>query len=366
MERIAVWNTAFLGDAVLTLPLLRVLHAAWPEAELDFYVRGGLAGLFAAQPELAHVYAYDKRGTGRGLGGFRLLGLEAASRRYDLWVDAHLSLRSSVMARLSGARRRIGYAEAALGWWMFTDTVSRQFEKRQEVERLLALLEPLNLPPALTADSLLIWPEIILPISAHQEADRLLAGLRPGPLLGVHPGSVWPTKRWTPEGFAYVMRRGLEAGANVVLLAAPEEKTAAEEVLQLSGMRGANRLLDLSGKTSLPGLAAVLGRLQCYVTNDSGPMHLAWAQRTPVTAIFGPTVCSLGFEPRGNSTVIETEIPCRPCGLHGHKQCPKKHFDCMRTIDPEMVWQDVLHKLYPWKAGAEHRISTSDYLDEDE
>ena len=75
-------------------------------------------------------------------------------------------------------------------------------------------------------------------------------------------------------------------------------------------------------------------------------MHLAWAQRVPVTALFGPTVRELGFAPRGEmSSVMEADVPCRPCGLHGHKACPKGHFDCMKNIDPEAVWRDVERKL---------------------
>ena len=364
-RRIAVWNTAFLGDAVLTLPLIRTLRAAWPDAALDFYVRGGLAPLFAAQPEIDAVYAYDKRGSARGPSGFWLLSREVAARRYDMWIDAHLSLRSSLMARLSGAPRRVGYAEASLAWWLFTDQVGRRFAERQEIERLLGLLEPLNLPPAVLEDESLRWPELSLPVDALAEAERLLAPLPPGPVLGVHPGSVWPTKRWTPEGFALVLRRALEAGACAVVLASPDESDAAREVLRLAGDMGdgrpltraaegpwgTSRLLDLAGRTSLPVLAAVLGRLQCYLTNDSGPMHLAWAQRTPVTALFGPTVRGLGFAPRGAAaTVMEVDEPCRPCGLHGHKTCPRGHFRCMRALDPEAVWRDVRAKLYPWRA----------------
>ena len=161
-----------------------------------------------------------------------------AARRYDMWIDAHLSLRSSLMARLSGAPRRVGYAEASLAWWLFTDQVGRRFAERQEIERLLGLLEPLNLPPAVLEDESLRWPELSLPVDALAEAERLLAPLPPGPVLGVHPGSVWPTKRWTPEGFALVLRRALEAGACAVVLASPDESDAAREVLRLAGDMG--------------------------------------------------------------------------------------------------------------------------------
>lgn len=359
MRRIAVWNTAFLGDAVLTLPLIRVLHSLWPQAEIDFYVRGGLAPLFSAQPELARVIAHDKRGAQKGPAGFLRMARAARSRRYDLWIDAHLSLRSSVAALLSGSRMRIGYREAALSGLVFRYAVPRRFNELQEVERLLALLNPLRnakgkecgaaLDNALR-DPALLWPELILPLPAHAEADRLLAPFSPGPILGLNPGSVWPTKRWTAEGFAHVAARAVKEGANVVLFAAADEMPEAQAVLDHMGEAAFSpQLLDLSGKTSLPVLAALISRLQCYLTNDSGPMHLAWAQHVPVTAIFGPTVRALGFFPRGESTVMETDLPCRPCGLHGHKSCPQKHFRCMKDIDPESVWNDVRSKLYPWK-----------------
>ncbi|HJD97339.1 glycosyltransferase family 9 protein [Mailhella massiliensis] len=345
--RIAVWNTAFLGDSVLTLPLIRTLKAAWPEAEVDFYVRGGLAALYEAQPELAHVYACDKRGKDRGFAAVRRQGREVAERRYDIWVDAHLSLRSSFMAWASRAPVRAGYREACLSRLAFTRSVGRRFHELQEIERLLLLAEAIGVPSAVLENEALHWPELVLPAHAHEQAKELLGPLPEGPAIGIHPGSVWSTKRWTPEGFAFILRRALSRGVNVVLLAGPGEESTVAKVRALAGVEeGEAHFLDLSGKTSLLSLAAVLGRLDDYVTNDSGPMHLAWAQHTPVTALFGPTVRALGFTPRGErSSVLEVELPCRPCGLHGHKACPKGHFDCMKRIDPEAVWRDVEIKL---------------------
>lgn len=345
--RIAVWNTAFLGDAVLTLPLIRTLKTAYPEAEIDFYVRGGLASLFEAQPELAHVHVCDKRGKGRGLAAVLAQGREIRARRYDIWVDAHLSLRSSFMAWASRAPERVGYSEAVLSRLVFTLRTSRRFHDFQEIERLLLLAGALGIPRVILDEPGLHWPELVLPARAREEASRLLKPLGGRQIVGLHPGSVWPTKRWTPEGFAHVLSRALEHGAGVVLLAGPGEEDTARQVRELAGVdEDRDGFLDLSGKTSLLSLAAVLGCLDAYVTNDSGPMHLAWAQHVPVTAIFGPTVRSLGFAPRGEgSTVMEVDEACRPCGLHGHRTCPQGHFRCMKDIDPEAVWQDVLHKL---------------------
>ncbi len=345
--RIGVWNTAFLGDAVLTIPLIRVIRAAYPEAEMDFYVRSGLESLFGSQPELDRVYTCEKGRAGRGISSILAQGGEIRDRRYDIWVDAHLSLRSSCMAWASHAPLRAGYSEAALSRLVFTHKTSRRFHEFQEIERLLLLAEVLGVSQEILQNSTLHWPELVLPAQAGEEAARLLAPLAGMRVIGLHPGSVWPTKRWMPEGFAHVLSRALKSGMGVVLLAGPGEEHTARLVRDLAGIaEGRDAFLDISGKTSLLSLAAVLGHLNGYVTNDSGPMHLAWAQRVPVTAIFGPTVPALCFAPRGEgSSVMETAEPCRPCGLHGHRECPKGHFRCMKNIDPEAVWQDVLRKL---------------------
>ncbi len=352
--RIAIWNTAFLGDSVLTLPLIRVIKAAWRDADVDFYVRGGLESLYAAQPELAHVYGCYKRGKQKGPAAILAQAREVAARHYDIWVDAHLSLRSSIMAWASRARVRAGYSEAALSRLAFTVRTSRRFRELQEVERLLLLAGALGVPAPLIADENLAWPELSLPQEAHDKAAALLSSLPRGPVVGLHPGSVWPTKRWLAEGFASVLRRILDSGASAVLLAGPGEEAIACEVARIAGAAdGTERFLDLSGKTSLPVLAALLSRLDCYAGNDSGVLHLAWAQRVPVTAIFGPTTRSLGFWPRGEgSTVVEVDEPCRPCGLHGHSACPQGHFRCMRRVTADMVWQDIARKLALRRGGS--------------
>lgn len=341
MRRIAIWNTAFLGDAVLTLPLMQSLALRYPQAELDFYVRGGLAPLFTAHPALRDVYAFDKRGKHKTLSGMRGFAREAASRKYDLWISAHTSLRSSLMARASGAPVRIGYSAARGGRLCYTRLVDRRFDEREEIERLLALLEPLGDGPVS------FWPEIVLPPQARARAATFFDALS-GPGLGLHPGSVWATKRWPAGYFADIGRRALDAGVDVLLFAGPGEESIAAEVKYRMMEQGAGRgrLHDFSGRLTIPELAAFLARLHCYVTNDSGPMHLAWAQHTPVTAVFGPTVRSLGFFPRGETTtVFEAQEPCRPCSLHGPANCPLGHHRCMVEVRPELVWPDVERKL---------------------
>ena len=349
MHRIAVWNTAFLGDAVLTLPLLQSLRMRYPAARLDFYVRGGLQALFKAHPDIDNVYGFDKRGEQHGVSGMLDMGRQLSRCRYDLWISAHSSFRSGFLTLASRAAVRIGYHRSVLSRLYYTHLVERRFSELEEIERLLELLRPLG--PGAVSDS----PALALGEKEQASASAFFSELQvrsDGPVLGLHPGSVWATKRWPEEAFAHVGRKALDAGANVLLFAGPGEEVIAQNVRMriLGGVEKSRSafLHDLSGKLSLPLLAAYIARLSCYLTNDSGPMHLAWVQGVPVTAIFGPTVRSLGFFPRGkNSTVFETNLACRPCGLHGPATCPLGHHQCMTRIDPEAVWQDARSKLWP-------------------
>jgi heptosyltransferase-2 len=341
IRKIGVWQTAFLGDAVLTLPLLRALGDHYPEAEIHLFVRAGVEPVFMAQPGLTKVYGFAKRGAQKSLPSAVRMGRRIGRQGFDLWISAHASMRSALIARATGIPRRIGYDRPWYNRLAYTDTVPRRFDELEEIERLLGLLEPLGITdPAPRA-------RLVLPESARETADAFWREhCGDGPVLGVHPGSTWPTKCWPVEYFSRVAAMAADRGARVLVFAGPGEEGVAAEVEAgvPESLRG--RVTNLAGALSLPELAAHLGRLDAYLTNDSGPMHLAWVQDTPLVALFGPTVRSLGFFPRGRySTVMEMPLDCRPCGLHGPRKCPLGHHDCMRTLTPEAVWRALAPKL---------------------
>lgn len=353
MKNIAVWNTAFLGDAVLTLPLLQSLRTAWPDARIDYYVRNGLSGLFAANPAVNNVYEIRKWKGLRGLASMRAIADELKERNYDIWLSPHPSMRSAWLARQSGARIRIGYTEPWYNKLFYTNTVERHFPERHEVDRVLGLAGPLNLV------ELSRWPEIVLPQELRDKYAAFYAELKAGdgrPVLGLHPGSVWATKRWPAAYFARIGQLALARGARVLVFGGPgEEETAAEVLLGISenaSREAQERVHNMAGKLNLPELAACIAGLDCYVGNDSGPMHLAWCQRVPVVALFGATVPSFGFAPLSggggeSSITLGVEgLDCRPCGLHGPKSCPVKHFRCMNDLKPELAWPEVEKRLF--------------------
>jgi heptosyltransferase-2 len=333
---IIIWQTAFLGDAVLTLPLVQTVARRHPGADIHFVVRAGFQGLFAAHPDIAAVHGFDKRGRQKGVSGLLGMAAELRSLSPDIFISAHTSLRTALTARASGAGQRIGYSSPVWNRLAYTTTVDRRFHELEEIERLLELARPLGV------SQVLAWPDITLPPEAVKAAEDFWRQHGPGPYLGIHPGSTWPTKRWPAEGYARLARMALNAGLRVLVFGGPDETGLCREVTDQVALGGHPGLHDLSGRLSLTELAAFLGRLSVYVTNDSGPMHLAWAQSTPVVALFGPTVRSLGFFPRGEtSVVLESALDCRPCGLHGHALCPEGHHRCMMDLTPESAWAEA-------------------------
>lgn len=341
-KKIGVWQTAFLGDAVLTLPMVTALKDRFPDAEIHFFVRKGIESLFENQPELSAVHGFDKRGAQKSLRDALQFGRKIGRRRFDLWISAHTSFRSALVSRATGIERRIGYNSPWFNKFAYTENVVRGFDRLEEVERLFQLVRPLDIPP--------VAPKIQLRHSAQAmtHADMFWKEYSvQEPVLGIHPGSTWPTKCWPVQYFSEIVSRAVDSGVRVIVFAGPDETEVAAQVIQGANVtNNEHMVINLAGKLSLPQLAAYLGRLNAYLTNDSGPMHLAWAQDTPLVALFGPTVRELGFFPRGeNSTVLETQLSCRPCGLHGHKQCPEGHHDCMQKLTPDVVWAALNEKL---------------------
>lgn len=340
MKTVLIWNPAFLGDAVLTLPLIQTIARAFPGADLHYVVRKGVGGVFKGQPEIKRIWEFDKRGEHRGLFGALGFGRELAHLKPDAIVSAHRSFRSGLAIRAAGAKKRVGYRQAALAPLFYTDLVDRRFDELDEIERLLLLAEPLGIKDKVTA------PGYTPPRVARETAREFFENRVERPVLGVHPGSTWPTKKWPARFFGEIIGRAARKGYSVLVFAGPTETSDAAAAVTAAGELPPGRVHDLSGRLTLEELAAYLGFLDCYLTNDSGPMHLAWLQGTPVDAVFGPTVKGLGFFPRGEkANVHETALACRPCSLHGPKACPEGHHDCMEKISPDTVWESVRAKL---------------------
>jgi heptosyltransferase II len=323
-----VIQTSFIGDTILTTPLLVQLANRGP---VDVVTTPASAELLANHPAVRTVIAYDKRGEDRGLLGLWQLAQRLRATRYDVALLAQGSWRSAGLALLAGIPSRIGFSTSA-GRLLYTKRVPYR-DDLHHAARLLMLARP-NGREATPEEQ---RPSLVPGAAERAAVDALLRehDVAPGErLVALAPGSIWGTKRWPyyPE-LAKELAEGAYA-SRVVVLGSGADKPLADAIVG-----AAPRTIDAAGRLSLLASAELLGRCGVLVTNDSAPMHLASAVGTPTVAIFGPTVPEFGFGPLAPrvSVVGHDTLPCRPCDRHGPQRCPLGHHRCMRELSPSMV-----------------------------
>ncbi|HYW30979.1 MAG TPA: lipopolysaccharide heptosyltransferase II [Gemmatimonas sp.] len=341
----AVLQTAFLGDTVLTTPLIAALARRGP---VHVVTTPAAAPLLANNPAVASVIVFDKRGGDAGIAGVRRVASRLRATGATTAILAQGSLRTAALSRLAGIPRRIGFASSP-GRVLYTARI----EYRRDLHHAGRLL---MLDPDFTAGTALpsgaaLRPSLY-PGAGDAAAVRALlhgAGIPDdAPLVALAPGSVWATKRW-PSYDALAQRLATLArtrDARIVVLGGSGDAPLAAAISAALTTMDRPAALDATGKLSLLASAALIGRARVLVTNDSAPLHLASAMNTPTVALFGPTVPAFGFGPLADSAAVlgHDALSCRPCDAHGPKQCPLGHWRCMRELS-EIAVGDAVERI---------------------
>jgi heptosyltransferase II len=317
-----VVQTAFLGDVVLTTPLLAVL--AERHGPVDVVTTPAAAPLLETHPAVRKVIPYDKRGADRGLAALGRLARVLRAERYEVAYLPHRSLRTAMLAWLARIPTRVGFAD---GWRLLYTDVRQRAGRAHEIDRLLGLAA--DSPPRLA-------PTLHITVADRTATEGFLRehGLRE-PFVTLAPGSIWGSKRWP---YYRELAERLAPRTGIVVVGGPEDAGLAGEITAAVARAG-GRAASACGRLTVRQSADAIRRSSVLVTNDSAPLHLAQAVHTPTVAIFGPTVPGFGFGPRGpRDRVIElTGLVCRPCSAHGPRTCPLGHHRCMRALDVDRV-----------------------------
>ena len=326
-DRVLVRAPNWLGDAVMAMPALAGLKKAYPDARLTLAIGEPFAALGEMAPFVDETAALPGRGDGRRAGALR--GLR--NRDFDTLIILPNSFRSAWELWPGRAKRRLGYA-GSLRSFMLTHAPARpaahSLHQAEYFARLIGALYPLAAPCPF---------EPGVPESARAEAARLLPGA--GPYIGIGFGASYgDAKMWPAERFGALIE-GLSALGEVVLLGADGDRAAEEAVLASTKARP----LSLVGRTPLMTLAAVFERLCGYVTNDTGPMHLAAALGTPVAGLFGPTSPEETRPLGAHVSTLYHKADCAPCW---RRRCPTDQ-RCMRAITVE----EALGAARSWLGG---------------
>lgn len=328
MQKILIIQTAFIGDVVLATALVEKLHSQYPNAAIDFLVRRGNEGLLQGHPLLRHVLVWNKK-QHKYKHLFQLLA-QIRKVKYDMVVNVQRFAATGLLTAFSGAKYTVGFDKNP---WSFLFTkkvqhlVSSAARPVHEIERNQLLIADVT-------DAQPAKPRLY-PSQADAEKVKPYQSL---PYICIAPSSVWFTKRFPAHKWIAFVQQ-LPQSLHVILLGGPEDMDLCESIRLNAGR---SNVLNLAGKLNFLQSVALQKTAKMNYVNDSAPMHFASAVNAPVAAVYCSTIPAFGFGPLSDqSYIIEVaeSLDCRPCGLHGFRECPKGHFKCAEDIEVAQLIQ---------------------------
>lgn len=325
-SRILLVQTSFLGDTILSTPVIAAIKFRYPDAELWMMTTPISAGLVNRDPLLHGVIAYDKRGRESGLTGLLRMSLWLKSMRFEIAYSLHRSYRTSLLLWLARIPMRIGCSDSKLRL-LYHKIRQRNFQNHDVLRNLSILAGEMDLESAPNEMRLFAPPSHEIGPAVSQRLPKS------GPYAVLVPGSVWRTKMWHWRGFHMVAQFLLTQGVQVVLLGAKSDETVCTKVSQ--GLD----VINLAGRTTIPEAMFVIKHARLVVCNDSMSLHMASAMKIPTVAIFCATSPEFGYGPWKNRAIIieRKNLACKPCRPHGSRKCPNGSEACMNAIDTDEV-----------------------------
>jgi heptosyltransferase-2 len=348
-KRILLIQTAFLGDLLLSVPLLKYLRRTFPEAEISLICRKGFASLFKDLKLVNEAYEIKKKDKA----SYQAVARQLQVKEFDLLLSPHESLTTAMLVRKLKSRNKIGFHR----WWnalFFHRRIRRDLSLPESLRQMSLLQEQdtnlkeqiqnfrkVDLEWKKKEQSLLTpvpdWASPIVELPNLWNELQACFQLPPRSIC-LFPGSVWKTKQWIKEGFIEVGKKLAEKGNSILILGGPGEENLCEEIA--SQIPGAQ---SLAGKTSQLETIVILSRADKVLSNDSAGQHLAALVGVATVSVFGPTVLDFGYRAwNSKAQVVERRgLSCRPCGKHGHQVCPIGTHECMKNISANEVLAEI-------------------------
>jgi heptosyltransferase-2 len=320
-NQILITQTASLGDVILSTALAESLHTRFPEAKIDYLVKKGYEDLFDGHPFIRKVFAWNKKA--HKYRNLLYLCLDVRKTRYDAVINVQRFFTSGLITLISGAPVRCGFDKNPMSFGFnrkATHKIGETENNEHETERNHHLID---------------WIEgisISKPVLYPTDQDYVrVKQWNSSKYITISPASLWFTKQFPVHKWIEFVSN-ISPDIRVILLGAKDDAETCNLIIEKSD----HKLIDnLAGKLGFLQSAAIMKEALMNYVNDSAPMHFASAVNAPVTAVYCSTVPAFGFGPLSdNATVIEAKPApdCRPCGLHGHRQCPEGHFNCAEHI----------------------------------
>ena len=330
MQKILIIQTAFIGDVVLATALVEKLAQYYKDAQIDFLVRKGNESLLVNNPHLHETLIWNKKE--KKISNLFKILKQIRKNRYDKVITLQRFFSTGLLTALSKGRETIGFNKNPLSFLFsisIKHIINNNGKVRHEVERNNDLIKAFT-------DDVFNRPKLYPSANDFSIVEPFCRQ----PYVTMTPGSVWFTKQYPPEKWIELIN-SFPSAYKIYLLGGKENTTECENIRSSSTN---NNVEILSGKLSFLQSTALMKTAAMNYVNDSAPLHFASAVNAPVTAVFCSTIPAFGFTPLSDvSFIVETTeaLSCRPCGLHGKKECPEKHFKCAWGINTDQLLKTI-------------------------
>lgn len=309
-----------MGESILTLPMIKELRKAYPSAKISVLCRERNKEVYTLNKDIDEIILFEPK---------NIFGLMKLLKRFDLAIDCEPYLKTSALASFYLGKRRIGFSHGTRAW-MYTDKIDYN-DQQHVVDTYLDFLKVLGTPKK---------TEILVKLEySPEDKVKVMKMLAPvlkqkKLLIGFCPGAAESTRErmWPEDNFAELADKIIEAyDAAILLIGSKSEAELAENIKRK--VKNTDQVMNLAGKTGKKELFALIELCDLFISNDTGPMHIAAAQGVKTIGLFGPNLPTR-FAPYGKRNItLYHSIPCSPC-INVHKG---KIPDCSNTIKGECM-----------------------------
>jgi len=334
-EKILIIQTAFLGDAVLTLPMIQKLKEKYPDSILSVLCIPSTKEIFESSQSVDDVLIYDKNFIQKSFYDLLKLIGSIRKKKYTHVYSPHRSIRSSLVSFFSGAKSTFGFDIAGMSY-LYKTRIKYQ-RNIHEVARNLDLIGY-----NISGDNWKILPEIEINLETTEKINNLQSVIDNNKIIAIAPGSVWKTKIYPVEYFIAVIKSLINDKKFVVLIGGKDDEILCNEIQNIFS----SNIKSYAGVLNVKESVALLKHCSLLLSNDSAPTHLGMIANIPTVTIYCSTVPSFGFYPYNNLSfyISYNELDCKPCGIHGYRECPLKTFDCGYKLLPDIIISNLKEK----------------------
>jgi len=343
VKKILVRSTNWLGDAVMTIPALRAIRETYKDAHITLMANPLVCEMLKDACYIDSFLVYNKRGEHYGLKGFMSTVKSIRQGNFDLAILLQNAIEAAILARFGGVKRLMGYSTDGRGFLLTHKVkITGSILRLHHTDYYLSMLANFGINVSHPRDISIKMPGKWLEKLKPLLPDKFLS-TSSSPIVGINPGAHYGSaKRWEEKKFAEVADSLVEEfGARVIVTGGPKEVELVKNLVK--NMK--HPCLNLAGKTSVTQLLCAVNLCEVFITNDSGPMHIAAALGKNIVAIFGPTDPNATSPVSETSVVVQRKTECSPCLK---RQCSQKHHNCMRYLPPGDVLEaarNILNNL---------------------